>query len=107
MQEIAAINLLIQLRLEAEREALVREIQALVNQQLMLAMRPLAEALQRQDNLEMERLHSMTLEERVHHRLMVDLLTEVLTSLQPTAEQQLIPALDPSIPHRSSPSSTS
>lgn len=71
----------------------------LFRQALLEALTPLAEALQRQDNQrqwqerqQMERL-----------LLLEDLLKEVLSSLQPSASQQLLPQLEqtrPSSPPR-------
>lgn len=81
--------------------ALVAAMEPVVHRQLMQAMRPLAEAMQRQDNLEMERLHSLNLKLELKAEQMLELQTEVLSSLQPTAEQQLLQALAPSTPHPS------
>lgn len=59
-------------------------LEAIVHRQLLLAMQPLSEALKRQDSLLLEQL-SLT---ESHLEI---LLEDVLNSLQPTAEQQLLP----------------
>jgi len=64
---------------------------------LRAALKPLAQALQRQDNLLLEAtapLEPLLMEGRqvraMQHEQM-ELLGEILNSLQPTAEQQLLP----------------
>jgi hypothetical protein len=76
--------------------ALVAAIEPVVHRQLMQMAEPLAEALQRQDNLEMERLHSLNLRQELRAEQMLELQMDLLSSLQPTAEQQLLQVLEPS-----------
>lgn len=95
--------------LERRRTARRLELQALLQQTLLEALRPLAAALQRQDQLVV--LKAQELEQRLSPLLTLppqqaeqtDLLREVLSSLQPTAQEQLLGLL--SSPPPSSPSS--
>lgn len=67
-----------------------RERQQLLRQALLEALTPLAAALQRQDRLAESR-HQQQLE---HLKLVQDLQMEVLSSLQPSASQQIQPLLE-------------
>lgn len=96
--------------LERRRTARRLELQALLQQTLLEALRPLAAALQRQDQLVV--LKAQELEQRLHplrevlipaQEEQTDLLREVLSSLQPTAQEQLLDLLSSQPP--SSPSS--
>ena len=60
--------------------ALTFRVEQMVQQELMRAMEPLALALKRQDDLLMDRTRELE-----------GLLLEVLQSLQPPVEQQLLP----------------
>lgn len=87
--------------LERRRTARRLELQALLQQTLLEALRPLAAALQRQDQLLLQQVSQLLLDLRLLHPQMeeqTDLLREVLSSLQPTAQEQLLDKLDPTRP---------
>lgn len=66
------------------------QVEEIVHRQLMLAMQPLAQALERQDTLlelELNKLKQELVQQQMNN---LDLLTEVLNSLQPPVEQQLL-----------------
>jgi hypothetical protein len=87
------------LRIQREQELLAR-LQVMVRELLWELALPLAEALHRQDSLAEERHrlllgHLLVLQDQTETRglLTQDLLLEVLGSLQPTAEEQLLSPL--------------
>lgn len=70
---------------------------------LMEALTPLAQALQRMDNLQQEQ----QLKEHVMLLMQEELLTEILQSLQPTVSQQIFPLIGQRTPTTSFRSSDS
>lgn len=66
------------------------QVEEIVHRQLMLAMTPLAQALNRQDDLLMEQVTRMRVNQRLMENNLEDLLKEVLNSLQPKAEEVLL-----------------
>lgn len=107
-------------RLARRQKALARrraELAEVLNPLLMAALVPMAEAMSRLDQRQQE-TQGLVLRLEQQHQAKVrleqvqlvetrELLTEVLNSLQPTAEEQLVPQLAPSMRPRSSPSSVS
>lgn len=84
--------------LQRRRERQLLQLQELLQQALLEALRPLAGALQRQDQLLLQQANQLLLDLRLLHPPLAELKElhlEVLSSLQPTAEQQLMPLLDP------------
>lgn len=74
----------------------------LQNRMLLLeALTPMAEALQRLDNLQRD---SQQIQHK-HLKQQEELLMEVLNSLQPPASQQIFPLIGPQTPQVSFPSS--
>ena len=91
LEEMELLLLVQRLQLEATLRALLLE-----------ALTPLAQALQRQDSLLLEQSR-LTREALQQFRLeTADLLTEVLSSLQPSAQAQLLPLIGPLSPPPSS-----
>jgi len=70
---------------------------------LLEALTPMAEALQRLDNL--QRTATQQLDKRLQYQ--EELLMEVLNSLQPPAQEQIFPQIGPQTPRASFPSSVS
>lgn len=70
---------------------------------LLEALTPMAEALQRLDNL--QRTATQQLDKRLQYQ--EELLMEVLNSLQPPAQEQIFPQIGPQTPRVSFPSSVS
>lgn len=72
------------------------QVAAVVHQQLMEALAPMAQALQRQDELLLQETEN--LQEQLWQGManLQDLLKEVLNSLQPPVERQLLPSTPPS-----------
>lgn len=68
---------------------------------LMEALTPLAEALQRLDNLQQQQWQKTHL----HLMMQEELLQEVLNSLQPRAMEQIFPLIGQQMPRVTSPSS--
>ena len=70
---------------------------------LLEALTPMAEALQRLDNLQRTAAH----QQDKHLQYQEELLMEVLNSLQPPAQEQIFPQIGPQTPRVSFPSSVS
>ena len=70
--------------------ALQIRVEQAVHQQLLLAMQPLAQALERQDLLLQVEMRKQTQHLLVMEENLRSLLEEVLQGQQPTAEQQLL-----------------
>lgn len=91
LQEIEV--LLLQERVRADLEWKLQLQEAKFREALLEALRPVAAAMQRQDSLAERRQDNLQ-----------ELLMEVLTSLQPSAEEQIFPRIGQPPPRRSSPS---
>ena len=64
-------------------------------QLLREVMGPLAEALTRQDNLVVERTDQISNGLTSNQKELMDLMVELLNSVQPTPEEQILPRLGP------------
>lgn len=82
-----------QLRQEAREEATRHQQEALLRAALLEALTPLATALRRQDQLLVDRTRALQEDLQTLASHQESLLVEVLSSLQPTASQQLMPLL--------------
>lgn len=108
-RELAEQNRRLQLMLDAQRGMLLRQVLQILDlvmeRQLMHLAKPLAQAMQRQDDLIVTRTGQLSSLLRQQQTEQTDLLEAVLQSLQPTAEEQLLSELS-TLP-QSSPASTS
>lgn len=86
------------LRLFQEQKRQQLELQLLLKMALLEALTPMAEALQRLDNLQKAAAH----QQHQHLKYQEELLKEVLNSLQPSASQQIFPLIGQQSPPHSS-----
>jgi hypothetical protein len=86
------------------------EMRLLLTPLLYQALTPVAEAMARLDSRQQEtrqRQQELLLMVEARHRETQELLLEILSSLQPTAQEQIVPLLGPPPLPTSSPSSAS
>jgi hypothetical protein len=79
---------------EARKERHRQQQAELLREGLLEALRPLAQALQRQDSLLLEQTARLERLQNSQQEQTEELLLEVLNSLQPPASQQLLPRLE-------------
>lgn len=89
-----------QLRQETRRQEHLAQMSSLVRTELLDALTSLAHALERQDRLLVEEMRRTRVQQEAIREQQQELLMEVLASLQPPAESQLLPLLG-STPPRS------